>query len=163
MLEASISSAESASASTRPVVLSNSAPGFMTPVMDFEILGLLFRFGGQRTFQPFDAAIMSSSRGREFADQIPVADTHIDDLFVRTVGRTQKIVHHGELEKLADVSLIVDQGHIVKRRHPSASAKPQRSRSIAAASSNPSPATRTLPHREWSLHPTLAADRSKKS
>ena len=114
LLEASISSAESASASTRPVVLSNSAPGFVTPMMNFEIVGLLFGFAGQRPFQPFDAAIFGFAR-RQFADQISVADSHIDDLFVRTVGRTQKIVHHGELEKFADVSLFLDQRDFVDR------------------------------------------------
>ena len=86
----------------------------MTPVMDFEVLRLLFRFGGQRPFQPFDATVIVFA-GREFADEVSVAHAHIDDLFVRAVGRTQKVVHYGELEKLADVSLIADQWDVVER------------------------------------------------
>ena len=69
-------------------------------------------FGGQRTFQPLDAAAVRI-HGRELADEITIAHAHVDDLLVRSVGWSEQVVHDGQLQQLPDIGLVVDRRDVV--------------------------------------------------
>ena len=65
---------------------------------------------GQWPIQPLDAALCGLTRG-QFANQVAIPHTHVDDAFTGAASGAEQVVHHGQLQQFADIGLILDGRH----------------------------------------------------
>ena len=65
---------------------------------------------GQWPVQPLNAALCGLTRG-QFANQVAVAHTHVDNTFTGATSGAEQVVHHGQLQQFADIGLILDGRH----------------------------------------------------
>ncbi|MNT17902.1 hypothetical protein D3C72_1530820 [compost metagenome] len=76
-------------------------------------LGLGWLFGiviGQRPIQPLNAALCGLTRS-QFADQVAITHTHVDNAFMGATSRAEQVIHHGQLQQFADIGLLLDGRH----------------------------------------------------
>ncbi|MNV90098.1 hypothetical protein D3C71_1844480 [compost metagenome] len=70
-------------------------------------IGRLLDFvGRQWPLKPLDPALCRIAWS-ELTDEIAIAHAHIDNAFVWATSRTKQIVHHSQLQQLADIGKLL--------------------------------------------------------
>src|SRR5260370_25067740 len=90
----------------------------MASPLGFEIVRLFFILRRQRSREAFDPAPFFLAR-RQLADEVAIANAHIEDTFMWPAGGTQQVVDDRELEYLANIGCLFDRRNIVRCRRES--------------------------------------------